>query len=586
MMPPNSQANAAQQIPEASLGAVPDYPVKALPDAARALVQYGVRAGLPPALLAGSALAALAAAMGPRAQIEVTPGWHERAILWVANLAPRGAGKTPSQDFAFDPLRSHDAQLDSDEPGLLGGDTTLEALARTLAASAGAAALDLDELAVLLRGAGEYKRGSSGDHGRLLSLWSGAPWTLTRVGQGKADSNAVKVRIARPTVVICGGLQTALHGLLGGEADGLRPRWLPHLATMPEGAGTLALGGVPTGWQLLLGRELIPARDSARTWRLSRAGRFAFESHRDAWKGQAGGVETASTRASLIKADVHLARVALVFAEAEQSAAGGEIGAELVERAAAVVDFSLDCWRALPEQGGLALSYRDERLDHGVERLVACLEERDGGVSTRRELQRACVAGGRTPHDLDLLLGRYEATYPGTASRDTPNAGGLETMIVRAPRRAVSAVSTLDICAAENFSPRAKSDPVSTADTDTTDTDLPTPFPVSAQSADTAPADTDGISVLEPNKAGYKTGDTGTADSADGNASADGSITPLEPAVDAGAARAPAEDNGSEDLDPELEAYLEDLAATQQARNGERADIIRREAEAPSEESA
>jgi hypothetical protein len=69
---------------EHSLGAIPDYPVHVLPSAAAELVRHGAETGLPTSLVAGSALASVASAIGSEAQIEIMPTWHERAILWVA----------------------------------------------------------------------------------------------------------------------------------------------------------------------------------------------------------------------------------------------------------------------------------------------------------------------------------------------------------------------------------------------------------------------------------------------------------------------------------------------------------------------
>ena len=433
---------------DGALGAIPDYPAGALPACARELVAHGVAMGLPAALLGGAALGALAAAIGPAAEIEVTPVWHQRAIVWIAGLAPRGAGKSPAQDMAFAPLREHDAQVrehdDDDDDGgteILLGDQTLEALARTLHESGGAGALDADELSVLLSGIGEYKRGGGGDHGRLLSLWTGSPWGYTRAGGGGNKTNAVKLRVERPTLVICGGLQTGLHELLGDEETGLRPRWLPHIGVMPESAGTLARGAAPVAWQTTIAGALIPARETRRKWRLDDGAHDAFEGHRRAWKAQAHTIETATTSGALIKADTHCARVALVLAEADAPAAGGQITAELIDRAAAIVAYTLDCWRALPEQGGMSLNYRDGMLDRSIPRLVAWLDEH-GGVATRRDLQRAHVAGVRTAKDLDLLLGRYDATYPGTVADIEPERGGLPVRTVRSPlRRAVSPLS-------------------------------------------------------------------------------------------------------------------------------------------------
>jgi Protein of unknown function (DUF3987) len=418
------------------LGAIPPYPTDVLPKPARELVQYGQKVGLPAALVGGGALAALGAAIGGRAQVEIMRSWHERAILWVPLLAPRGAGKSPSQDLAFAPLRDRDAQLGDEEweVPILQTDTTLEALARSLAVAQGSSAIDLDELAVLLRGLGEYKRGQGADRGRFLALWSsGAHWSLTRVGGGKA-TNAVRLRIPHPTLVICGGLQPALHELLGGEEDGLRPRWLPHLAPMPDEVGELADTKVPVDWQLLLCHHLATKREVERTHKLTPAALREFRSYSKHWKTLTRKGETASNAAALVKADVHLARVALDFIEAEAPVSGEPITSEIIGRAALYVDFTLGCWHALPEQGSLALSRRDWMLDKSIVRLVAWLEEHEGQASSR-ELQRARVAGVRTPADFKALLERYEAVYPGSVLEERPPSGGLPTVVVKAPVR-------------------------------------------------------------------------------------------------------------------------------------------------------
>jgi hypothetical protein len=397
--------------------------------------------------------------------------------------------------LAFRPLRDHDAQLTDDDAGpeLLLGDCTLEALARSLKASGGAGALDLDELHVLLKGLGEYKRGGGGDRGRFLALWSGAPWTYTRVGSGGKDRNAVNLRIPRPVVVTCGGLQPQLHALLGDDESGMRPRWLPHLATMPDSIGNLSVSCVAPDWQLLLGHNLLPQRGAARIWRLNPGARATFERYREGWKVKARGIERGSVTGALVKADVHLARVALTFAEAEQPAEGGDVGSELIERAAGIVEFTLNCWRALPEHESLALSRRDETLDGGVTKLAAWLEEH-GGTATRRELQRARVAGVRTPDDLDALLRRYEATYPGTLTEQRPERGGLPFVIVRAPtRRPIETVSpTGDTVIRASAIPhaRAESGAIATGDSDAGDTAIgDTASAVADRSADGAEAE-------------------------------------------------------------------------------------------------
>ena len=427
-----TESGSASEDTDHGLGAVPEYPAEALPSQARALMT----GTLPGAAVAGAALAALAAAIGPRAQVQVTSSWLERPILWVVNVAPRGAGKSPAQAAAFAPLRDYDAALGDEESPLLLGDFTLESVARDLAAGDGGAAVDVDELAQLLRGLGEYKGRGGGDRGRLLSLWSGAPWSYRRVGTGKS-TNAVTLRIPQPTLVICGGLQPALHPLLGGDEDGLRPRWLPHLAELPQdgdGSPPPLVNADPWGWLIT---DLLRRRDHARRWELSTKAAELFHARRRQWKAEARGAEAPSVTAALVKADVHAARIALVLAEAEQPGAdGGTITAATMERAAAVVQFTLDCWRALPDQGeGLGLSWRDRALNAGVRKLVAFLEERPDRQATRREVQRARVAGARKPGEVDALLADYELTYPGSLLEVTPSRGGRPVVIVKAPIR-------------------------------------------------------------------------------------------------------------------------------------------------------
>ena len=70
---------AVADTPEHSLAAIPKYPVSMLPASARALVDAS---GLPAAFVAGSALAALAGAIGANVEVESTrppPGLSGRS---------------------------------------------------------------------------------------------------------------------------------------------------------------------------------------------------------------------------------------------------------------------------------------------------------------------------------------------------------------------------------------------------------------------------------------------------------------------------------------------------------------------------
>ncbi len=194
-------------------------------------------------------------------------------------------------------------------------------------------------------------------------------------------------------------------------------------------------------WQLLISKHLLPRRSERRVWKPTGAALRLINALRKDWKRQARGIETASVGGALTKADIHLARIALVIAEADKPEdTTRRVVAGQIERAAMIVNYTIDCWRALPEQGGLALSRRDEQLDHAITRLIAWLEEH-GDEATQRELQRAHVAGARTAEDLKALLQRYEATYPGSVATVTPERGGIPTVVVKAPRRKPSKCS-------------------------------------------------------------------------------------------------------------------------------------------------
>jgi len=281
---------------------------------------------------------------------------------------------------------------------------------------------------MILRSFGEYKHGGGGDRGRVLALWSGQAWRYQRV------SGTTDILIARPVVCIVGTLQPPLNHLLGGEEDGLRPRWLPHLATLDPTAQDV--GGMATRsdtWSATLTKlHGLPRR---REWTLDGATTRRWYGARREWKTEAGNPdETASTSAALIKADVQCARIALILAETLEPGAGGHIPPEAMTAAIAIVDFVMDCWRAMPEDGGLRLSRRDEALDIAVIRLAGWLDEH-GGSANRRALQRARVAGIRTAADLNALLARYEDTYPGGVTTVSPLGGGLPTLLVTAPIR-------------------------------------------------------------------------------------------------------------------------------------------------------
>jgi hypothetical protein len=429
-------------LPTDALGAIPDFPVEILPTAVRSLVESG---GLPTTLVAGASLAALATAIGPKAQIERPDHtYKQRAILFVPLIAQPGYGKSPAQDIAFGPLRDHDAthfnQAEQDEaltskqrakdPTLLVDDITLEALQNRLVAADGSVTLDCDELAQFIHSLGEYKSGhQSADQARVLKMWSGEPLHVIRVTRGN-------LLVPDPTVVVVGGLVPSAHELLGGSDDGFRPRWLPHYASSSSDPYDDATR-ITAEWTHLLTVALLPQRATYRTWTLSEEADLVFRQAQVRWREQARGPEPAGVSAAMLKADFQCLRIALVLAEADHPGRGGAVHEETIERAVAWVEFVLNCWRALPEKSGPKLPAWEELLNYRADAIRDHVER--CGVCTKRELLQAHVGGIRTQDDLDKSLARYQEIYGTGLVESLPVAGGVTTKVYPPWRTSIGA---------------------------------------------------------------------------------------------------------------------------------------------------
>jgi hypothetical protein len=129
-------------------------------------------------------------------------------------------------------------------------------------------------------------------------------------------------------------------------------------------------------------------------------------------------------------------------------------GAPSRRRLVAPAGAVLDCWRALPDGEPLALSYRDAKLGPAVERLVEWLDQH-GGQATRRDLLHAGVAGVRTAADLDALLDRFNAQFPGAVRTEAPAHAGRPAVVVHSPRRPTEFVRTNKLFNAHNPGPEA-----------------------------------------------------------------------------------------------------------------------------------
>lgn len=450
-LPPEDDApDAVQDV--AVLPPIPVYPVDAL---CGPLAELVTGSTLPAPMVAGAGLAALAG-LCPNAEVEML-GSYQRAIVWIALLAPSGGAKSPSMELAFERLYKLDAARRASylqeysnwratPQGQRGPkppdhtrvveDLTVEKLARLLQEDP-ARMMVHDELAKGLRNLGQYKV-NSGDRDKFLELWTGGtkPWRYSRVG---STADGIDFMIDRPTVTLFGGLQIARLDALGSDDDGFRPRFLPHIWTAIdiEHADLRA----PRAWTDTI-TALYQQADASRTWWM------ATDRTRDSsetlklwlaagrrWKATIHDEPKQLVRAALAKADIQCVRIALVLAESMDPGASGKIPAEAMQAATAIVDYSMDVWRALDDPATMAYTVKEEKIHKAVTAWHIRAEEKTDQRVDLRELHRGHVGGVRNAAQLADVLAEYEATYPGCVTSETKPKQGRATTWVHAPRR-------------------------------------------------------------------------------------------------------------------------------------------------------
>jgi hypothetical protein len=429
------------------LSFIPEFPVEVLPVTLRRLI---TASSLPTNLLVGAYLGACAAAVGGKTEAyRQSDGFSERVILFIALLAMTGAGKSPSLRQAFAPLEASDkeaydeyrAELAAwrEKPpeqrkhdkaeGALGPQdktvllklTTPEAIYRRLAVQP-ALGLNFDELASFLKGLSRYRHHGDEDSDSALTLWEGAPLRYTRVGTGGSGGNAIDLYIDKPTVTICGGLQPYRQDLLGRDLEGLRPRWLVFLHN-GMGIGEIVLPPLEAkdAYKTLI-EKLLKWRNTERRWEISNEAWVRLNDLGKQWMQRAAEADDdmPSTLAALPKAIRYCVRLALLLAEVERAELDFAPGRDLVlnvgyiERARAIVDYSLAAWNALGSEASVSLSYKAAVADEAIPKILEYLARKGGGPINANILRNNNVAGIQTVGDLGPILDRYEAKYPGT----------------------------------------------------------------------------------------------------------------------------------------------------------------------------
>lgn len=196
-----------------------------------------------------SLLVAMSTAIGNAVNIRIRGGWISNSALYMILVGRPGMGKTPPLDFAFRPIRKHDAQavkqfklemeqynnlIESNKgkkenttplpnkPILrraIISDFTPEALMRALDDNQRGIVVYVDEIIGMFNAVNQYSRGQLIE--QLLTAFSGKPLDISRC------SMPVPIHIEYPFINIVGTMQTTrIHELIekGYKENGLLDR--------------------------------------------------------------------------------------------------------------------------------------------------------------------------------------------------------------------------------------------------------------------------------------------------------------------------------------------------------------------------
>ena len=187
-----------------------------------------------------SLLVAVSTAIVNAVNIRIRGGWISNSALYMILIGRPGTGKTPPLDFAFRPIRKHDAQavkqfklemeqynnlIESNKgkkeilQRTIISDFTPEALMRALDDNHRGVVVYVDEIMGMFNAVNQYSRGQLIE--QLLTAFSGKPLDISRC------SMPVPIHIEYPFINIVGTMQiTRMHELIekGYKENGLLDR--------------------------------------------------------------------------------------------------------------------------------------------------------------------------------------------------------------------------------------------------------------------------------------------------------------------------------------------------------------------------
>jgi hypothetical protein len=238
VIPPSSPLFTSSEQNE-SMFSCPEFPIDAIPEPAHSfIIEAAAALGVPVEMVAVPLLGYAGCAMGRAWTIKIKAGFEQRAIFYVALVAPPGSVKTPSLDAArsgLDELQkkafkrfseqlerwttnveaAKDAKLPEPErpvlEHLLTTNATMEAVS-VMAMSSPGFVLHRDEILGWVKSCDAYRGGKGGDRQEWLSSWSGGQ---IKVDRKKSDP----IYVENPHIGVVGSIQPDMLAELADEAS-------------------------------------------------------------------------------------------------------------------------------------------------------------------------------------------------------------------------------------------------------------------------------------------------------------------------------------------------------------------------------
>ncbi len=207
-------------IPLADLPSVPAFPLDAFPPELAEFVTDVAGATHTPVDYAGSfAIVIAAGTMGATRACSIKDGHIQRGSIYLAAVAKKGGGKSPTLELMSRPLYEEQARLRrlGDKKKAFASDVTAERLATLMQDNPRGVLLVRDELAAWLTSFNQYKaKGVGSDRQFFLSAWSGAAVSVDR--KGKKDT-ADEVFVQYPCLSVVGTIQPSILDRFRADAD-------------------------------------------------------------------------------------------------------------------------------------------------------------------------------------------------------------------------------------------------------------------------------------------------------------------------------------------------------------------------------